>query len=262
MQAFTRIDLVYERTLTGLDIFVPVGHPQFALRRLLLPPLSEVQRQSLNENEKLESFPQVLQVAEALSGQLTNGEHFGENSPGRFDEKGQAIPGYEVFSFGELVSFGLSGPYGRVGFIRDCSLSPETTYLTIVLATILLLIDAAVSAFEARNEPLALRLVADAQEWTHEAEFVSIQSAITHGEKFHRGGRGAGSIRKLIERTMKGKLADASARAIWDACRALPRPKQMKVEFYNDTDAWADGHTVGFRRFSTLVSEVRKQRKA
>jgi hypothetical protein len=259
MPAFARIDLVYDRTVSGHDIYVPVGHPQYALRQLLYPALSEIKRQSLTADANGELFPQVLQTATVLQGQLRNAEHFGDNTPGMFDASGRAIPGHEQFSFGELVSFGLSGPEGHTGFLRECGLPLDTRYLTILLATALLLIDASVLAFELEETALALRLAADAHDWADEAKFASVEPSITRGEKFQRGGRGPGSLRKLIERTMKGKLATAPARAIWDACRALPRAKLMAVEFYNDTDAWADGRAVGFARFSNLVSEVRKQ---
>lgn len=76
-----------------------------------------------------------------------------------------------------------------------------------------------------------------------------------------KAGRAAGAdgpMKKLVRKMLKRVGANVTARALWAACKALPEQQRAGIEFY-DSDAWVDGHSnCSFRRFSNIMSEVRR----
>ncbi len=70
--------------------------------------------------------------------------------------------------------------------------------------------------------------------------------------------RSEGPMKRLIRKVIRRGGVDVTARALWDACKALPERQRSGIEFY-ETYARIDGHPdCGRPRFANLVSEVKK----
>lgn len=167
------------KTVNGQKILLDGALEQNWLRTSLSQLQHDLSRVALagvdpNGNSS-EIFASLFAVVDALKSDFQNPDHYGDNQPGLFDSGGRALLPKPVFTYWDLLQFGVTGEDGLQGFLDICSLPATTTQTKVFVATGWLLVDAAVSAANHGRDAFAGHLMFQATQCESEARLDYLQ---------------------------------------------------------------------------------------
>lgn len=188
----------------------------------------------------------VCSIAARLGCNFSNPVHYGDNKPGFFDSLGRPFVPDPQFTYWDLISLGLSGEGGRLGFLQECKLPADTRFIDLLLATGLLLVDSAVEALESGAIARALYLAGQAHDCMEDARLYVLldkdaeatKAAIQNAIKLRASVAG----RAKHAKDKDGKQAvKALVKGRWRAWKENPKNYKTIARFANDmTQKWPD----------------------
>lgn len=119
---------------------------------------------------------QIRAAIDVLPGQITNPVHYEDNSPALFTADGVPVLPDPEFTYWDLLGFGLSGPDGQAGFLRDCGLPADVSASALDIAVGLLLVDSAVAELERDRPHRAAMLATQAADCAEVCQLARLRS--------------------------------------------------------------------------------------
>lgn len=168
--------LIDGRTLSGRAIVLPQTDAQNYARVVLsqlqhdlclmgagrLTAMPDGSLDLASDERRWDALKRLVEATSLLEVQRLNAAHYGDNTPGATSSDGKRLLPNPVFTFWDLLQFGLSKPGGTSSFRKACGFAATTPAREIVSAAGLLECDWAVQELDERHESFSTYLVGQA----------------------------------------------------------------------------------------------------